>query len=315
MTANALGGATVAERVFLALPAALFGFLVEARTRLALYHHRAAHGDDRLRLRLWARHPVRTARAWLWLARQSAPAFDRASAERDRLRAARDAVRLALPGRARAVRRARAGVLRELNAGRLAPAAAVAASGLLDPPRRPRAAPRRAGRRARRHRRRPRPRHGRADACVRRSLRTGRAAGRDRLRTGRAAYGDRLRTGTRPGHRRADAPAVDRAALVAGLADQIRDAISSGERWAPDYDALMERTGFRRSWCEKAVRDARTAGVQRPARRRAIRTPTPVPTRRPRWRHNQDNRPGRGSRIRAQRRAPALTRRNPHHVN
>ena len=62
-----------------------------------------------------------TARAWLWLARQSAPAFDRASAERDRLRAARDAVRLALPGRTRAVRRARAGVLRELNAGRLPP--------------------------------------------------------------------------------------------------------------------------------------------------------------------------------------------------
>ena len=134
VTANALGGATVAERVFLALPAALFGFLVEARTRLALYHHRAAHGDDRLRLRLWARHPARTVRAWLWLARQSAPAFDRASAERDRLRAARDAVRLALPGRARAARRARAGVLRELNAGRLAPAAAVAASGLLTRP-------------------------------------------------------------------------------------------------------------------------------------------------------------------------------------
>src|SRR5690242_12405714 len=134
VTANALGGGTWAERVFLALPAALFGFLVEARTRLALYWHRAEHGDDRLRARLWARHPARTARAWLWLARQSAPAFDRATAERDRLRAARDAVRLALPGRARATRRARAGVLRELAAGRLAPAAAVAASGLMDRP-------------------------------------------------------------------------------------------------------------------------------------------------------------------------------------
>jgi Protein of unknown function (DUF2637) len=131
VTANALGGATPAERVFLALPAALFGFLVEARTRLALYRHRAVHGDDRLRLRLWARHPVKTVRAWLWLARQCAPAFDRASAERDRLRAARDAVRLALPGRSRAVRRARATVLRELNAGRLTATAAVAASGLL----------------------------------------------------------------------------------------------------------------------------------------------------------------------------------------
>jgi hypothetical protein len=134
VTANALGGVTWPQRVFLALPAALFGFLVEARTRLALYRHRAEHGDDRLRARLWARHPIRSFRAWLWLARQSAPAFDRASAERDRLRAARDAVRLALPGQSRAIRRARAGVLRELNAGRLAPATAVEASGLLTRP-------------------------------------------------------------------------------------------------------------------------------------------------------------------------------------
>lgn len=79
VTANALGGATVAQRVFLALPAALFGFLVEARTRLALYAHRTAHGDDRIRARLWLRHPVRAARAWLWLARQSAPAYGRSS--------------------------------------------------------------------------------------------------------------------------------------------------------------------------------------------------------------------------------------------
>jgi DNA-binding NarL/FixJ family response regulator len=39
-----------------------------------------------------------------------------------------------MPGRAKATRRARAGVLRELNAGRLAPATAVTASGLLDKP-------------------------------------------------------------------------------------------------------------------------------------------------------------------------------------
>jgi hypothetical protein len=119
ITANALGGASLAERVFLALPAALFGFLVEARTRLALYQHRAAYGDDRLKARLWLRHPARTFAAWLWLARQSAPAFDRATAERDQLRA---------------VRRARAGVLRELNAGRLPAATAVMASGLLTRP-------------------------------------------------------------------------------------------------------------------------------------------------------------------------------------
>ena len=120
--------------MFLALPAGLFGFLVEARTRLARYAHRAGHGDDRIPVRLWARHPVRAARAWLWLARQSAPAFDRATAERDQLRAARHAVTLALPGHSRPARKARALVVRELNAGRLPPAAAVAASGLLTRP-------------------------------------------------------------------------------------------------------------------------------------------------------------------------------------
>ena len=133
ITANALGGATLAERVFLALPAALFGFLVEVRTRLALYQHRAAHGDDRLRCGCGcAIRYAAVAHGCGWPAVR--PAFDRATAERDRLRAARDAVRLALPGRTRAARRARAGVLRELNAGRLTPAAAVAASGLLTRP-------------------------------------------------------------------------------------------------------------------------------------------------------------------------------------
>jgi hypothetical protein len=54
-------------------------------------------------------------------------------------------------------------------------------------------------------------------------------------------------------------PAVDRDAVIARLADEIRDAIDAGERWQPDYPALMQATGRRRSWCEKAVRDARTA--------------------------------------------------------
>jgi hypothetical protein len=134
VTANALGGATAAQRVFLALPPALFGFLVEARTRLALYAHRAVHGDGGLRLRLWLCHPVRAARAWVWLARQSAPAYGRAAAERDQFRAARHAVTLALPGRTLAARRARAVVLRELAAVRLPAAAAVTASGLLTRP-------------------------------------------------------------------------------------------------------------------------------------------------------------------------------------
>ncbi len=135
VTANALGGATWPERLFMALPAALFGYLTEVQIRLALYEHRAERGEsDRLGLLLWLRHPVRSTRAKLWQARQHATAFDAAAAERDRLAAARDAVRLAMPGRSREVRRARNGVLRELNAGRLAPAAAVAASGLMDKP-------------------------------------------------------------------------------------------------------------------------------------------------------------------------------------
>jgi hypothetical protein len=135
ITANALGGATWPERLFMALPAALFGYLTEVQIRLALYEHRAARGEsDRLGLLLWLRHPVRSTRAKLWQARQHAPAFDAAAVERDRLAAARDAVRLAMPGRSREIRRARAGVLRELNAGRLTPAAAVTASGLMDKP-------------------------------------------------------------------------------------------------------------------------------------------------------------------------------------
>ena len=37
-----------------------------------------------------------------------------------------------------------------------------------------------------------------------------------------------------------------------------------GDRWQPDYPALMQATGRRRSWCEKAVRDARTAVFDTP---------------------------------------------------
>jgi hypothetical protein len=59
-------------------------------------------------------------------------------------------------------------------------------------------------------------------------------------------------------------PAVDRDAVIARLADEIRDAIDAGDRWQPDYPALMQATGRRRSWCEKAVRDARTAVFDSP---------------------------------------------------
>ena len=73
---------------------------------------------------------------------------------------------------------------------------------------------------------------------------------------------------------------VDRAAIVAELADQMRDAIEAGDRWQPDYPALMARTGFRRSWCEKAVRDARMAVLDPPPdTRTARRADSPAPAR------------------------------------
>jgi hypothetical protein len=81
---------------------------------------------------------------------------------------------------------------------------------------------------------------------------------RETVRTEVQAVRDAVRT------QAAEPPPVDRDAVVAGIADQIRDAVSSGEQWAPDYDALMTRTGYRRSWCEKAVRDARTAVLETP---------------------------------------------------
>jgi hypothetical protein len=65
------------------------------------------------------------------------------------------------------------------------------------------------------------------------------------------------RTGGPPG------PA-GRDAVVALIAEEIRDAIEAGERWHPDYPALMASTGRRRSWCEKAVRDARMTVLDSP---------------------------------------------------
>jgi hypothetical protein len=57
-------------------------------------------------------------------------------------------------------------------------------------------------------------------------------------------------------------PDVDRDALVAELAADIVATTSAGERWRPDYPALEFRTGFGRSWCEKAVRDGRRAAAR-----------------------------------------------------
>jgi hypothetical protein len=73
---------------------------------------------------------------------------------------------------------------------------------------------------------------------------------------------DLARTGSDTGDAALPRGEVDRATIVAELADQIRDAIEAGDRWQPDYPALIQRTGFRRSWCEKAVRDARTAAFR-----------------------------------------------------
>jgi len=91
--------------------------------------------------------------------------------------------------------------------------------------------------------------------AARDELRTEIDSVRETVRTEIAAVREAVRTPAAEG----EPPAVDRDAVVAELADQIRDAITAGEQWTPDYDALMTRTGYRRSWCEKAVRDARTA--------------------------------------------------------
>ncbi|MFI0451203.1 hypothetical protein [Actinomadura sp. 6N118] len=68
------------------------------------------------------------------------------------------------------------------------------------------------------------------------------------------------RTGTGP-QPRTGTP-VDRDQVVADLVAEIHAAMESGDRWTPDYPALMARTGYRRSWCEKAVREARSLALR-----------------------------------------------------
>jgi hypothetical protein len=79
-------------------------------------------------------------------------------------------------------------------------------------------------------------------------------AGADSSRAGQEE--GQPRTGRTPG---IEAPPVDRDVIVAELAEQIMTASDSGGKWQPDYPALQARTGYKRSWCEKAVRDARRA--------------------------------------------------------
>lgn len=68
-----------------------------------------------------------------------------------------------------------------------------------------------------------------------------------------------LRTGDRTGQVRT---LTDRAAIVVGLAQEIRTAEAADQEWRPDYAGLMARTGYGRSWAEKAVRDARDAAAR-----------------------------------------------------
>lgn len=92
---------------------------------------------------------------------------------------------------------------------------------------------------------------------------TSRTARTDAVRTEESASGSNRPV--RPSVR-TDGPArttsgadktVDRDQVVAHLADELREAVAAGEKWAPDYKALMAETGYGRSWCEKVVRDAR----------------------------------------------------------
>ncbi|KAB2347250.1 hypothetical protein [Actinomadura rudentiformis] len=63
--------------------------------------------------------------------------------------------------------------------------------------------------------------------------------------------------------------------VVAELVAEIHAAMESGDRrWTPDYPTLMKRTGYRRSWCEKAVREARNLALHT---RHADDHPTPDP--------------------------------------
>jgi hypothetical protein len=229
----------IAHAVFPALwvlAVSLAAHVIRIRAQLA-----AGTGMDRIRPSRWLLAPVSTARLWrrmvLWEIRSYPDALDR---ERGRLLALTDlqdaygviAWRWNAPRRVRALYRL----------GELAPAGLVQddlrADGARD-----------------------------TSAALRAEIETARAALRTELGACIEAARDALSaeiSAALAGSGGGEAAPMDRDALVAELADQIRDAITSGDRWAPDYDALMERTGFRRRWCEKAVQDARTLAFRVP---------------------------------------------------
>ncbi|MGS2641656.1 hypothetical protein [Streptosporangium sp. G12] len=52
---------------------------------------------------------------------------------------------------------------------------------------------------------------------------------------------------------------ADKDTFVRTITREILAAADRGDSWGPDYAALMDRTGRSKSWCEKAVRAARTS--------------------------------------------------------
>ncbi|MBG0830495.1 hypothetical protein HS041_22295 [Planomonospora sp. ID67723] len=63
---------------------------------------------------------------------------------------------------------------------------------------------------------------------------------------------------------------ADRDVFVRTVTGEILAAAERGDRWGPDYAELMARTGRSKSWCEKAVRAARTAVFRTDARTEAV---------------------------------------------
>ncbi|MFJ2029408.1 hypothetical protein [Streptosporangium sp. NPDC087985] len=92
-------------------------------------------------------------------------------------------------------------------------------------------------------------------------FRTGPAAAPVRTIRRAFAFLPATRTERQPVRRpaRTETPVLaDREEFVAEITQEILAAAERGDRWGPDYEVLMARTGRRRSWCEKAVRAART---------------------------------------------------------
>ena len=106
----------------------------------------------------------------------------------------------------------------------------------------------------------PRPDQSRTDAPASRASLTAELASvrADRL----AAEAARMEPARTEGPAPEPPAEVDRDEIVASLTADILAAAAAGERWRPDYADLETRTGFKRSWAEKAVRDARRAAAR-----------------------------------------------------